>query len=73
MKVIELVGEVNNGFRKPDDKTAARFISPFIIIRRPLDKDTLALLIECEDFDCIENIGLDVNNERTCNAAFYRS
>lgn len=70
--VIDLVGEGNNGFHLPKAEVAKRFIAPFILIKRPLDKDTLTLLISCDDFDCIENVGLDVNNERTCQVAFYK-
>ena len=52
--------------------TTKKFTQPFIIIARPLDRGTLSRLLDCEDFDCIENIEPYVNTEVTYNAAFYR-
>lgn len=69
MKVLDLVG---TNFYKPSPELAKRFIAPFVVVNDSLDRTMLQRILECDDFDSIEIIGFDVNNDSTGLAVFYK-
>ena len=71
-KVIELADGKDFTFIKPSEAMAKRFISPFVLIRTELNREVMEKLLACEDFDCIEIVGLDINSDSVDLAAFYK-